>query len=243
MSHWPPCIFLGKWSSPKPSPRPASCAAIIPASPSSPPWALHVGHLSLIDVARKHAPHVAVSIFVNPTQFGPRRLPKIPAPVEADLAKCADAGVDFVFNPTPEDMYPARAFAALATPGGPSQQESEIQIDIPNLSGVLEGRVRPNHFRGVCQVVAKLFNILRPDVACFGQKDYQQLRILTAMTESLDFPVQIVPCPTIREPDGLACSSRNQYLTPPSAPAACPSPAPCSPPRTNSKKARRRPTA
>jgi pantoate--beta-alanine ligase len=162
--------------------------------------ALHQGHVSLIEIARKHAEHVAVSIFVNPTQFGPREdFQKYPRPIESDLEKCAAAGVDFVFNPSESDMYP---------PGG-----MEIHLDIPALSGILEGRVRPNHFKGVCQVVAKLFNVITPDVACFGQKDFQQLRILTVMTEALNWPIQIVPCPTIREPDGLAMSSRNQYLS------------------------------
>ncbi len=170
--------------------------------------ALHVGHLSLIDAARKHADRVAVSIFVNPTQFGPREdFQKYPRPVEQDLAKCRDAGVDLVFNPSTEEMYPTR-------PGTENSSADEgITVDLTALSGILEGRVRPNHFKGVCQVVAKLFNILTPDVACFGEKDYQQLRIISAMTEALDWPIQIVPCPTIRDPDGMALSSRNQSLS------------------------------
>jgi pantoate--beta-alanine ligase len=179
--------------------------------------ALHVGHLSLIDFARKHASHVAVSIFVNPTQFGPREdFQKYPRPIEHDLAKCRDRGVELVFNPSVEEMYPPKPAGPplTATPGTAKPQDVEIQVDVPALATVLEGRVRPNHFRGVCQVVAKLFNILRPDVACFGLKDFQQLRILEVMTESLDWPIKIVPCPTVREPDGLACSSRNQYLKP-----------------------------
>lgn len=162
--------------------------------------ALHAGHISLVDAARKLAPHVAVSIFVNPTQFGPTEdFSKYPRPIEADLAQCAAAGVDLVYNPLPEEMYrPA---------------EPDIVVDIPTLSGVLEGKHRPGHFKGVCQIVAKLFNIVRPDVACFGQKDFQQLRILTAMALALDFPVEMVGCPTLRDPDGLAMSSRNQYLS------------------------------
>jgi pantoate--beta-alanine ligase len=161
---------------------------------------LHAGHMSLIEEARRHADHVAVSIFVNPTQFGPREdYSKYPRPIEDDLAKCKDAGVDLVFSPSETEMYPA---------GGPM-----ITIDMPTLSDVLEGKHRPGHFHGVCQVVAKLFNILTPEHALFGQKDFQQLRIITAMSESLNFPVKIVPCPTIRDKDGLAMSSRNQYLS------------------------------
>ena len=162
--------------------------------------ALHAGHLALIEHARKHASRVAVSIFVNPTQFGPREdFGKYPRPIMEDLAKCEAAGVDFVFHPPPEEMY---------HPDAP-----DIVVDLPSLTSVLEGRHRPGHFKGVCQVVAKLFNILTPSVACFGQKDYQQLRVLTAMVEALDWPIQIVGCPTVREPDGLAMSSRNQYLS------------------------------
>lgn len=162
--------------------------------------ALHAGHISLMQTARKHAPHIAVSIFVNPTQFGPREdFGKYPRPIEADLKKCEEAGVELVFNPAVEEMY---------RPG-----LADVAIDLPSLTGVLEGAKRPGHFKGVCQVVAKLFNIFDPNVACFGQKDYQQLRIITAMVESLDWPIQIVPCPTIREPDGLAMSSRNAYLS------------------------------
>jgi len=162
--------------------------------------ALHAGHVSLMQLAKKHAPHVVVSLFVNPTQFGPREdYSKYPRPIEEDLRKCEEAGVELVYNPSVEEMYrPGRA---------------DIAIDLPALTGVLEGAKRPGHFKGVCQVVAKLFNILTPDVACFGQKDYQQLRIIAAMVEALDWPIQVVPCPTVREPDGLAMSSRNMYLS------------------------------
>ncbi len=163
--------------------------------------ALHAGHLSLIELARKHAPKVAVSIFVNPTQFGPREdFNKYPRPIEDDLAKCREAGVDLVFNPPAEQMYPPQFLP-------------EVHLDIPNLSSVLEGRIRPNHFKGVCQIVAKLFNIIRPDVACFGQKDYQQYLVIRAMAEALNWPIEIAPGETIREPDGIAMSSRNQYLS------------------------------
>lgn len=163
--------------------------------------ALHTGHMSLIQAARNHARSVAASIFVNPTQFGPREdYSKYPRPVEADLERCRQAGVDFVFCPTAEEMYRPGLF--------------DIVIDLPHLTDGLEGQKRPGHFKGVCQVVAKLFNILTPNAACFGQKDFQQLRIIEAMTEALDFPIEIVRCPTVREPDGLAMSSRNAYLSP-----------------------------
>jgi pantoate--beta-alanine ligase len=162
--------------------------------------ALHAGHVSLIAEARRHAPHGAVSIFVNPTQFGPREdFSKYPRPLDEDLAKCAAAGVEMVFNPSPEEMYPP--------------DEPQVVVDLPDLTTVLEGKHRPGHFRGVCQVVAKLFNVLRPDAACFGQKDFQQLRVLTAMVQTLNWPIEMVPCPTLRDPDGLAMSSRNQYLS------------------------------
>jgi len=162
--------------------------------------ALHQGHLSLIEYAKKSAPFTAVSIFVNPTQFGPREdFTKYPRPIESDLQKCRELGVNLVFNPSPEEMYPA--------------QLSPVVVDLPQLTEVLEGKHRPGHFRGVCQIVAKLFNIIQPQVACFGQKDFQQLRVLTAMVEALDWPIEVIGCPTIREPDGLAMSSRNQYLS------------------------------
>jgi pantoate--beta-alanine ligase len=163
--------------------------------------ALHVGHLSLIARAKELAESVVVSIFVNPTQFGPREdFNKYPRPIMADLEKCKGAGVDLVFNPGPEQMY---------RPGSP-----DIVVDLPSLTTVLEGKHRPGHFKGVCQVVAKLFNIVQPQVACFGQKDFQQFRVLQAMVEALDWPIQMVACPTLREKDGLAMSSRNQYLSP-----------------------------
>lgn len=169
--------------------------------------ALHAGHLSLVEAAKKHAPKVAVSIFVNPTQFGPKEdFNNYPRPIEEDLAKCRDAGVDLVFNPSVQEMYPP-----LPTTEPTAER---VCVDVPYLNGILEGRIRPNHFKGVCQVVAKLFNIIRPDVACFGQKDFQQLRVLSAMTEALNWPIEIVGCPTLRDPDGMTMSSRNQYLLP-----------------------------
>ncbi|MGC4032841.1 MAG: pantoate--beta-alanine ligase [Tepidisphaeraceae bacterium] len=162
--------------------------------------ALHPGHLSLVTEAKRRAEKVVASIFVNPTQFGPREdFSRYPRPIEADLKLCEDAGVHAVFTPTPEDMY---------RPG------SKITVDLPELTTVLEGKHRPGHFQGVCQIVAKLFNIVQPNAACFGRKDFQQLRVISAMVEALDFPVEIVGCPTVRENDGLAMSSRNRYLTP-----------------------------
>ncbi|HSV15326.1 MAG TPA: pantoate--beta-alanine ligase [Tepidisphaeraceae bacterium] len=163
--------------------------------------ALHAGHMSLIEVARTKAPHVAVSIFVNPAQFGPREdFTKYPRPIVADLQKCEAAGVGVVFNPSEAEMYPGEGVDTV--------------IDFPQLTNVLEGKHRPGHFRGVCLIVAKLFNIIQPNIACFGQKDFQQLRVLNAMVESLNWPIAMVGCPTLRDPDGMAMSSRNQYLSP-----------------------------
>ncbi|HEX8325666.1 MAG TPA: pantoate--beta-alanine ligase [Tepidisphaeraceae bacterium] len=162
--------------------------------------ALHDGHLSLIAEARRHARQTVVSLFVNPTQFGPREdYTKYPRPIDQDLALCKQAGVDAVFTPAADDMY---------APG------PRVTVDLPELTTVLEGKHRPGHFQGVCQVVAKLFNVVQPQVACFGRKDFQQLRVISAMTTALNFPINIVGCPTIREPDGLAMSSRNRYLMP-----------------------------
>lgn len=161
--------------------------------------ALHAGHVSLMDAARERCGFVVTTIFVNPTQFGPNEdFQKYPRPRDADLATCRQAGVDLVFYPTREMMYPA-GFSAF--------------VEVEGLSRVLEGAVRPGHFRGVATVVLKLFNIVRPDVAFFGQKDYQQQTLIRQMVRDLDVPVEIVTCPTIREPDGLAMSSRNAYLS------------------------------
>jgi pantoate--beta-alanine ligase len=189
--------------------------------------ALHEGHLRLFETAHEHAERVAVSLFVNPTQFGPREdFSKYPRPLEQDLELCRRAEVDLVFHPLPAEMYPegggesgggGLTFRTADKSGAvaPESPPAGVLVDLPQLSGVLEGRFRPGHFQGVCQVVAKLFNIIQPDAALFGQKDYQQLLILTRLAEELNFPVRIIACPTVRDGDGLALSSRNQYLSPP----------------------------
>ncbi|MHB1158059.1 MAG: pantoate--beta-alanine ligase [Phycisphaerales bacterium] len=161
--------------------------------------ALHEGHLSLVECAKELTDEVVVSIFVNPTQFAPHEdLAKYPRPIERDLRMCEQAGVAAVFNPGVEEMYPAG--------------QAEAMIDVPAISAILEGESRPQFFGGVCRVVAKLFNIVQPDVACFGMKDYQQWCVVKAMTRSMCWPIEIVGCETMRESDGLAMSSRNVYL-------------------------------
>jgi len=164
--------------------------------------ALHEGHRALIRGARR-APGstvVAVSIFVNPLQFGAGEdLERYPRPLEADLEACREEGVELVFTPRVTDMYPEGADTAV-TPGP--------------LGSELEGAVRPGHFAGVLTVVSKLFHIVAPDAAYFGEKDYQQLTLVRKMVRDLDFPLRIVGVPTVREPDGLALSSRNAYLSP-----------------------------
>ncbi|HUS71606.1 MAG TPA: pantoate--beta-alanine ligase [Sedimentisphaerales bacterium] len=161
--------------------------------------ALHIGHISLIEAAVKNSDFVVVSIFVNPTQFGPGEdYKKYPRPLEADLEICEKAGVDVVFNPTPEQMYTA---------------ENVTWVNVDKLTETLCGRSRPGHFRGVTTVCAKLLNIVAPDVAFFGQKDAQQAVVIKRMVADLNMPMEIVVCPTIRESDGLAVSSRNKYLT------------------------------
>jgi pantoate--beta-alanine ligase len=161
--------------------------------------ALHEGHVSLIKLAAEQADTVVVSIFVNPTQFGPSEdFSKYPRTLEADVAACEAAGADIVFAPSAEEIYPK----------GYSTFIVEEFIAKP-----LEGVSRPNHFRGVTTVVAKLFNIVRPDLAVFGQKDAQQVAVIKKMVTDLNFTVDVVVAPTLREPDGLAMSSRNRYLT------------------------------
>jgi pantoate--beta-alanine ligase len=161
--------------------------------------ALHIGHVSLIETAAKECGFVVVSIFVNPTQFGPGEdFEKYPRPIEKDLEICKEAGVDVVFNPTPDVMY------------GP---ESLTWVTVDKLTKPLCGQFRPGHFRGVTTVCAKLFNIILPDVAYFGQKDAQQAIVIKRMAADLNMPLEIVVCPTAREKDGLAVSSRNKYLS------------------------------
>jgi pantoate--beta-alanine ligase len=163
--------------------------------------ALHKAHLELIRVARNQAGpdgEVAVSIFVNPLQFEPGSdYERYPRPEKADEDFCRDAGVDFLFRPTPTEMY---------------ADDRSVFVEETSLSSTLEGKSRPGHFRGVCTVVTKLFNILSPDAAVFGEKDFQQLAIIRRMVRDLNFKIDIVAVPTVREEDGLACSSRNEYL-------------------------------
>ena len=163
--------------------------------------ALHAGHARLIRTAREIAGDgpVAVSIFVNPLQFGPTEdLDRYPRPLEADLAVCAAESVDVVFVPGVAEVYP--------------DGEPQVTVEPGPLATTLEGRTRPGHFRGVLTVVAKLFGLVRPDVAVFGQKDYQQLALILRMVADLCLGVEIVGAETVREPDGLALSSRNRYL-------------------------------
>lgn len=162
--------------------------------------ALHIGHVSLIEAAVQQTDFVVVSIFVNPTQFCPGEdLDNYPRPVEADLKICRQQGVDVVFAPTPQEMYAS---------------ENLTWVTVEKLTEPLCGRFRPGHFRGVTTVCAKLFNIVQPDVAFCGQKDGQQAIVIKRMVADLNMPLKIVVCPTVREPDGLAVSSRNQYLSP-----------------------------
>jgi pantoate--beta-alanine ligase len=164
--------------------------------------ALHKAHLELIRVAREYAGkegEVSVSIFVNPLQFEPGSdYEKYPRPEKTDEEFCRDASVDLLFRPTAEELYLA---------------DRSTYVEETSFSNVLEGKSRPGHFRGVCTVVAKLFNILAPDAAVFGEKDFQQLAIVRRIVRDLNFNIDIIAVPTVREADGLACSSRNQYLT------------------------------
>lgn len=162
--------------------------------------ALHAGHVSLIERARSECEFVVVTLFVNPTQFGPGEdFERYPRPLEADLQVCREASVDLVFHPDSAEMYPPGASAC---------------VDVPALSARWEGAHRPGHFQGVATIVCKLLNIVPADVAYFGQKDYQQQLIIRRMCRDLNMPVEIRTCPTVRESDGLAMSSRNAYLTP-----------------------------
>ena len=161
--------------------------------------ALHQGHLSLIQQAKKDNDWVICSIFVNPTQFNdPADLEKYPRPIAHDTQMLEQAGCDILFNPAVSEMY---------------ADNEHWHLDLGELEHLLEGKFRPGHYQGVTQVVYKLFNILKPDTAYFGQKDYQQFMVITKMVELLNLPVKLVMCPILREEDGLAMSSRNIHLT------------------------------
>lgn len=162
---------------------------------------LHAGHMALVKHAQKLAERVVVTIFVNPLQFGPKEdFGAYPRTPDADRLQLAAAGTDLLFTPEVEEMYPLGV-------------EAVTRVEVPGLSGILDGASRPGHFAGVATVVSKLFNMVQPDVAIFGEKDYQQLLVIRRMTADLCLPVEIVGHPTVRETDGLAMSSRNQYLT------------------------------
>ncbi|GAB3751696.1 pantoate--beta-alanine ligase [Lysobacter olei] len=162
---------------------------------------LHAGHFSLIELARRHADRVVASVFVNPTQFGPNedfsRYPRTP---EADADGLGAAGCDLLWLPSVDTMYPYGAEAA-------------VSVRVPDVTATLEGAHRPGHFDGVATVVSRLFLQVQPDVAVFGRKDYQQLAVIRYMVRDMAFPVELVPAPTFRAEDGLALSSRNQYLS------------------------------
>jgi pantoate--beta-alanine ligase len=161
--------------------------------------ALHAGHLSLIDAAKRDCTHVVASIFVNPLQFGPGEdFSRYPRTFEADCVALTAAGVDILFAPSAETLTPAGA---------------TTYVEVGGISDRLDGAHRPGHFRGVATIVAKLFHIVAPDRAYFGQKDAAQLAVLRAMVRDLNFPVELIACPIVREADGLALSSRNRYLT------------------------------
>ncbi len=162
--------------------------------------ALHRGHLALVTEAKRRAAHVAVTIFVNPTQFGPNEdFQKYPRPLEKDLELCREAGVDVAFTPSPSEMYP---------------EGERTRIHVSGLTDALCGPFRPGHFDGVATIVAKLFAATGPSVAVFGRKDYQQLQVVRRLARDLLLPIEVVGFPTVREPDGLALSSRNAYLGP-----------------------------
>src|SRR5215469_15040661 len=162
---------------------------------------LHAGHVSLIEAARRHGDRFIASIFVNPMQFGPNEdfahYPRTPA---QDARMLADAGCDLTLMPDVVEIYP-------------NGSERATRVEVPGLSNILDGEFRPGHFEGVATVVAKLFHVVEPDVAVFGEKDFQQLTIIRRLVADLCMPIAIIAAPTVREPDGLAMSSRNQYLT------------------------------
>ncbi|MGL9760250.1 MAG: pantoate--beta-alanine ligase [Symbiopectobacterium sp.] len=163
---------------------------------------LHDGHMTLVDEARAHADIVIVSIFVNPMQFDkPDDLQRYPRTLQEDCEKLTRRNVNLVFAPSPETVYPY----------GLDQQTF---VEVPGLSAILEGAGRPGHFRGVATIVSKLFNIVQPDIACFGEKDYQQLALIRQMVYDMGYDINVIGVPIVRAPDGLALSSRNGYLSP-----------------------------
>ncbi|MFK3697322.1 pantoate--beta-alanine ligase [Serratia bockelmannii] len=162
---------------------------------------LHDGHMTLVDEARARADVVVVSIFVNPMQFDrPDDLARYPRTLQEDSEKLTRRGVDLVFAPAPAAVYPQGL-------------EQQTYVDVPGISSILEGASRPGHFRGVSTIVSKLFNLIQPDLACFGEKDYQQLALIRKMVADMGYDIDIVGVPTVRAKDGLALSSRNGYLT------------------------------
>ena len=162
---------------------------------------LHQGHLTLVEEAKARADVVVVSVFVNPMQFDrPDDLARYPRTLQEDCEKLTRLGVDLVFAPSEKEVYP-------------NGLEQQTYVDVPSLSTMLEGASRPGHFRGVSTVVSKLFNLIQPDIACFGEKDFQQLALIRKMVSDLNFDIDIVGVPIVRGPDGLALSSRNGYLT------------------------------
>lgn len=162
---------------------------------------LHAGHYALVELARQHCDAVIASIFVNPTQFGPNEdYARYPRTEQRDAEGLAQAGASALFLPSVEVMYPYGAMGC-------------VQMHVPGITDILCGAHRPGHFNGVATVVARLFNMVQPDCAVFGRKDYQQLQVIRYMAEELSFPIEIIPAPTLREASGLAMSSRNQYLS------------------------------
>ncbi|MFO7865086.1 MAG: pantoate--beta-alanine ligase [Salinivirgaceae bacterium] len=160
--------------------------------------ALHQGHLSLIDIAKKNADVVVVSVFVNPTQFNdPKDFEKYPRTIDDDIKKLDEAGVDIVFNPETSEIYP---------------EKDTRDFDFGLLDKVMEGKHRPGHFKGVAQVVSRLFDIVKPQIAVFGEKDYQQLAVIKKLVNDYNYSIEIIPGPTLREANGLAMSSRNERL-------------------------------
>ncbi len=162
---------------------------------------LHAGHISLVTKAREHADKIVASIFVNPMQFGANEdIESYPRTVQADQERLIAAGTDLLFTPTPDIIYPKGL-------------DKQTFVEVPNVSDGYCGESRPGHFRGVSTIVCKLFNLVQPDVACFGLKDYQQVQVIQTMVDDLSLPIEIIPVETVREESGLALSSRNGYLT------------------------------